>query len=624
VQVLASVRIWYGALQLDFGWSPPSLPKNCRSTELVYMGSISMPRPSVCLALALAVLSACGGRTTTSQPSPASQTFPLTSNTFPASRSPSGTESQGSELPPAPYIDPVLLAADTAAELQVAADSAADEAVLEELAEARPASDGLDESFAGTRAEGIPGGTAALASAVTWDIDVETFNSHDRVQYYLDFFQGRGRERMAIWLKRMPRYESMIRDRLQGDSLPGDLVYLALIESGFSNTATSRAKAVGMWQFMKATGKGYGLRIDSWVDERRDPFLATNAAAKHLRDLNRRFNSFYLAAAAYNAGSGKVSRGLGKLPDEESEAVNSDATFFRLYDTKLLKRETKDYVPKLIAAALIAKQPERYGFKVEKVDRVAYDSIIVPDMTGLDVLARLADTTVAAIRELNPQYLRLATPPGTRSLVRLPVGHGPRTVAAYAELPPRQRVTFVEHFVARGETLSGIALKYRVSQSMLIASNPKAKSRRLQIGQRIVVPTGGVPSAKVARRMAEPVVAAGTSVRTFHRVRTGETISEIADEYGVTQRELIAWNGLDGRGRIRAGQRIRVAAGGSRPATVRQESAPASAKTHIVRSGETLKGLARRYGVSIQALREANGLTEQDTLRTGIALKIPG
>ncbi|HKH84446.1 MAG TPA: transglycosylase SLT domain-containing protein, partial [Gemmatimonadales bacterium] len=452
----------------------------------------------------------------------------------------------------------MLLAADTAAELQVAADSAADEAVLEELADARPASESPEETGAGTHVEGIPGGTEALASAVTWDIDVETFNSHDRVQYYLDFFQGRGRERMAIWLQRMPRYENMIRERLQADSLPGDLVYLALIESGFSNTATSRAKAVGMWQFMKATGKGYGLRIDSWVDERRDPFKATTAAAKHLRDLNRRFDSFYLAAAAYNAGSGKVSRGLGKLPEDESDAINSDATFFRLYDTKLLKRETKDYVPKLIAAALIAKQPERYGFRGQKVDAVAYDSIIVPDMTGLDVLARLADTTIAAIRELNPQYLRLATPPGTRSLVRLPVGHGAMTVAAYAELPPRQRVTFVEHFVARGETLSGIALKYRVSQTILTASNPKVKSRRLQIGQRIVVPTGGVPSTKVARRMAEPVVAAGTSARTFHRVRAGETVSEIADEYGVTQRELLAWNRLDARGRIRSGQRIRV------------------------------------------------------------------
>jgi membrane-bound lytic murein transglycosylase D len=510
------------------------------------------------------------------------------------------------------------------AELKVAADSAADEAVLDELAEAHPEGDEAEAKTGEAGPEGdVPGGADELAAAVTWDIDVETFNSHDRVHYYLDFFQGRGRERMAIWLTRMPRYEAMIRERLQRENLPGDLVYLALIESGFSNTATSRAKAVGMWQFMKATGKGYGLRVDSWVDERRDPFRATDAAARHLRDLNRRFKSLYLAAAAYNAGSGKVSRGLVRLPDDDSESPNSDATFFRLYDTKLLRRETKDYVPKLIAAALIAKQPERYGFRMGTATPAAYDSIIVPDMTGLDVLARLADTTVAAIRELNPQYLRLATPPGTRSIVRLPAGYGPVTVAAYAKLPARQRVTFVEHFVAPGETLSGIALRYRVSQAMLAASNPKVKSRSLRIGQRIVVPTGGALSTKVARRMAEPVVAAGTSTKAFHWVKRGETISEIADEYGVTQRELMAWNALDRLGRIRIGQRIRVSSPEGRGAPT-PEPDRAAAKTHIVRRGDTLRGLAKRYGVSIQALREANGLAERETLRTGIALKIPG
>jgi len=567
-----------------------------------------MPGSRLCITLSLALLLGCGGRS-------------LTQSSAPVPRSAADTILDPPDAPPA---DPVLVAADTAAELQVAADSAADEAVLEELADAHPKPEGA-EVATGNRPEGIPGGVEALADAVTWDIDVETFNSHARVQYYLDFFQGRGRQRMAIWLNRMPRYEAIIRERLGRENLPGDLVYLALIESGFSNTATSRAKAVGMWQFMKATGKGYGLRIDSWVDERRDPMRATDAAVKHLRDLNRRFNSLYLAAAAYNAGSGKVSRGLGRLPDEENDTTNSDATFFRLYDTRLLKRETKDYVPKLIAAALIAKQPERYGFRTEKEEPFAYDSIVVPDMTGLDVLARLADTTVAAIRELNPQYLRLATPPGIRSVVRLPVGHGPMTVAAYAELPPRQRVTFVEHFVARGETLGGIALRYRVSQSLLMASNPKVKSRSLRIGQRIVVPTGGALSTKVARRMAEPVVAAGTARRTFHRVQRGETISQIADEYGVTQRELLAWNTLDNRGRIRSGQRIRVAAPETRaPALVAPLAPAAGVKTHVVRRGETLKSLAKRYGVSIQALREANGLTERESLRTGIALKIPG
>ncbi len=553
--------------------------------------------------------------------SPANSASPLTGRpNLPYRRAADSSVGSIAGIPAAPLMDSVLLAADFAAEDRLAADSAADEAALEELAEARPDAGNSGDTAIAEPAEPVDGGANALANAVTWDIDVETYNSHDRVQYYLDFFQGRGRERMGIWLSRMPRYEAVIRERLQREDLPGDLVYLALIESGFSNTATSRAKAVGMWQFMKGTAKLYGLRVDSWVDERRDPYRATDAAARHLRDLNRRFGSLYLAAAAYNAGSGKVSRGLIRLPDDDSESPHSDAAFFRLYDTKLLRRETKDYVPKLIAAALIAKQPKRYGFKVGPAAPAAYDSIVVPDMSGLDVIARLADTTVTAIRELNPQYLRLATPAGTRSVVRLPLGRGPATAAAYAELPPRQRVTFVEHFVVRGETLGGIALRYRVSQSMLAAANPKLKSRSIRIGQRVIVPTGGALSTSVALRMAEPVVAAGTHTGTFHRVRRGETISEIADEFGVTQRELRDWNGLDQRGRIRIGQRLRIASPDSPRGVL---SASDGAKTHVVRPGETLKGLARRYGVSIQALRKANNLSEREALRAGVALKIP-
>jgi membrane-bound lytic murein transglycosylase D len=569
------------------------------------------------IAFAVACVCGCGGRGSLSSLSPNPTGSPLMGNT--AVSTPVTTDSLGRPLA---LVDS-LLAADPDEQRQ-AADSAADEAVLEELADAHPGGDS-EETTSDDAEEEVPGGANAVTEAVTWDIDVSTYNSHDRVQYYLDFFQGRGRERMGIWLTRLPRYEKMIRERLQREGLPEDLVYLALIESGFSNTATSRAKAVGMWQFMKRTAKGYGLRVDSWVDDRRDPFKATDAAVRHLADLNRRFGSLYLAAAAYNAGSGKVSRGIIRLPDEENDSTNSDATFFRLYDTKLLRRETKDYVPKLIAAALIAKQPRRYGFHAGDAEPAAYDSIVVPDMTGLDVIARLADTTVAVIRELNPQYLRLATPPGSRAVVRLPLGRGAVTVAAYADLPARQRVTFIEHFMARGETLGHIARRYRVSQAMLMAANPRLNARRIRIGQRIVVPTGGALSTKVARRMAAPVVAAGTSTSAFHRVRRGETISEIADEYGVTQRELRTWNKLDSRGRIRAGQRLRVVSPDTpTPPPVRIVPDSSAMRTHVVQRGETLKGLAKRYGVSVQALREANGMTERTTLRAGRAIKIPG
>jgi membrane-bound lytic murein transglycosylase D len=559
--------------------------------------------------LALAMLAACGGqhRGPATAPEPAPGELPAA-----PTDAPGGLPAQDEAflLPPAPALDTLVPPEELAAELRLAADSAADQAVLEALEDAAP---GDNESVD----DGL------TATPVTWDIDVDTYTGHDRVQYYLDFFQGRGRERMGIWLSRLPRYEGMIRARLQEQGLPGDLVYLALIESGFSNTATSRAKAVGMWQFMKGTARGYGLRVDSWVDERRDPYKATIAAARHLRSLDDRFGSVYMAAAAYNAGAGKVSRGVRRLPDDdESDSVTSDATFFRLYDTKLLRRETKDYVPKLIAAARIAKEPGRYGFTLDSVVPSAYDSIIVPTMTGLDVIARLADTTVAAIREMNRQYLRLATPPGTASVVRIPSGRGPATVAAYAELPPSRRITFVEHTVARGETMSGIAHRYRVALRLLTEANPRLRGRAIRPGMRIIVPTGGALSTSVARRVADSVEPAGSRVDPFHRVRKGETLSDLAARYGVTEQQLRSWNMLGKTERIRAGQRLRVAPGGARPPS----PAVASARTrvHTVQRGETLASLARRYGVSVQALKEANRLADNNDIRAGATIRIPG
>jgi membrane-bound lytic murein transglycosylase D len=579
-----------------------------------------MSRLCLPLLFALVTLVACGGRRASdSGVEPARPAVASSADRRVGDPADVAGERRAShDIPPAPYLDSVIPSGELAAELRLAADSAADEEVLEALAEAHP--EGGDDG-----AEIAGNDTKSLANAVTWDIDVETYNSHARVRYYLDFFLGKGRERMSIWLNRMPRYEPMIRERLAREGMPGDLVYLALIESGFSNTATSRSRAVGMWQFMKGTGKHYGLRVDSWVDDRRDPFRATDAAARHLRDLSRRFGSLYLAAAAYNAGSGRVSRGLKRLPDDDEDPLASDATFFRLYDTKHIRRETKDYVPKLIAAALIAKEPARYGFDVQPATPLAYDSIVVPTMTGLDVIARLADTTVAAIRELNPQYLRLATPPGVPSVVRIPAGRGPATVAAYAELPASKRVTFVEHFVAKGETMSGIAKRYRVSARLLAEANPKVKPSRLRPGQRLIVPTGGAISSAMARRMADPAVPAGTSASGYHRVRRGETLSGIADEYGVTQRDLRQWNALPANGHIRAGQRLRVAPPKKeRGKAVEQAPASEPARTHLVRRGDTLTKLAKRYGVSVQAIRAANGMSEESTLRAGVALRIPG
>jgi len=440
------------------------------------------------------------------------------------------------------------------------------------------------------------------ASGVRWDIDVRTYADHPRVQYYLRYFQGPARERMAVFLQRGARFEPMIRQRFEAEGLPGDLGYLALIESGYSSEAVSRSRAVGMWQFMRGTGRGYGLRVDTWVDERRDPVKATDAAARHLHDLRERFGSLYLAAAAYNAGAGKVSRSLGKLQwepvaeppadpvadqaDDSTDAaedaadslaeaaadaaadsadavdelpgVTSDAAFFRLAESDLLAAETRDYVPKLIAAALIAKQPARYGFAPAAAAPFGYDSLLVSDATGLDVVARLAGTPLAEIRALNPQYLRLATPPRTHAVVRVPPGTGEDVTRAYAATPASQRVHFLTHVVRKRERVSTIAARYRLASADLRAANPKLKGTRPAPGTRLVIPTVAVPSALAMQ-----------------------------------------------------------AAGSSRPHA-------SASRTHRVRRGETLTGIARRYRVSIPALRRANALRQDNMLRAGMRLRIPG
>jgi len=481
----------------------------------------------------------------------------------------------------APVPDPLLMTFDGPS---VGHDAAAD-AALNDLTDAEPDSRVVPEFG---------------ADEISWDIDVRTFASHPRVQYYLKYFQGVSRTGMAVFLSRGARYEAMIRTRFEQEGLPGDLGYLALIESGYSNDAVSRAHAVGMWQFMKETGKGYGLRVDTWVDERRDPVKATDAAARHLRHLRNRFGSLYLAAAAYNAGAGKVSRSLGKLQwdvatdpqveadtliqtevtdsmvaaEEEAQLeadsasddletaidareITSDHAFFRLASTRLLAVETQDYVPKLIAAALIAKQPGRYGITAPIPAPFTYDSLVVSSSTGLDVIARLADVSVAEIREMNPQYLRLATPPRSESVIRLPAGSGEKVAAGYNSLPPKARVQYLTHVVRQGERLGRIAARYHLPTSEIQAANPKVKPSALKTGSRLVIPAVAIPSALAIRAIGKAARSGHARLAT-HRVRSGETLSGIARRYRISLRALRRANALPVQYTLKAGKRLRI------------------------------------------------------------------
>jgi membrane-bound lytic murein transglycosylase D len=433
---------------------------------------------------------------------------------------------------------------------------------------------------------------------ISWDIDVRTFADHPRVQYYLNYFQGPSRAGMTVFLTRGARYEPMIRRVFEAEGLPGDLGYLALIESGYSNDAVSRSYAVGMWQFMKGTGRGYGLRIDTWVDERRDPVKATDAAARHLHHLRDRFGSLYLAAAAYNAGAGKVSRGLGKLewvapadtlmepdtliqtdvPDSvrtaedstlEADAldpepavdntdITSDAAFFRLAGTDLLRAETQDYVPKLIAAAVVAKQPGRFGIDLPAAAPFAYDSIVVTSATGLDIVARLADVSAAEIRELNPQYLRFATPPRSTSVIRLPSGTESMVADGYAKLSPKARVHFMSHVVHGGERLTRIAASYHLPVSEIRAANPKIRGSQLKAGSRLTIPVVAIPSALAIRAVTGSAFGRHSARVATHRVRSGETLIGIARRYRVSLRALRRVNAISTEYTLRAGKRLRI------------------------------------------------------------------
>jgi membrane-bound lytic murein transglycosylase D len=465
-------------------------------------------------------------------------------------------------------IDTAAIAQLGTAFANVEQDSAADQSALDSLhghSADKPVARRTNQPLAGEdvrqEAERLFG-----AETATFDIDVTNFAGNRRVLEYLEFFQLDARDRFEIWLSRLGRYEGMIRERLRARGLPEDLVYLTLIESGLSNTAVSRARAVGMWQFIAGTGRGYGLQIDAWVDERRDPFKATDAAVAHLQDLVQRLGSVYLAAAAYNAGAGRIEREIRRLPGEPDTV--DDQTFFQIADRRNLRRETRDYVPKLIAAALIAKQPGRYGFTdIQRLSPLVFDEVSVPDATGLDVLSRLADTSVAALLELNPQFVRGITPPGRGVIVRVPRGMGARVAERYADLPVNERVTFVDHYVTSGQTLSGIAQRYRVTVTMLQAANPHLRAHALRIGQRVIVPMSGrvvprgawsTPPEPRVRRVSSRYSSVSSNGNTRHRVTRGETASAIARQHGVGLMALLEANDLTMRSVIRPGDVLRI------------------------------------------------------------------
>lgn len=345
---------------------------------------------------------------------------------------------------------------------------------------------------------------ARPAEPVTWDIPVVR---NERVEKFVDMFSASQSDRMALYLKRSGRYEGMIRSKLRARGMPQDLIYLTMIESGFDPTARSSAQAVGLWQFIEGTGRDYGLRVDRYVDERRDPEKSTDAALRYLSALYERFGSWNLAAAAYNSGEGRVSRVMLRVTGREK---GEERDFWRI--RSLLPSETRDYVPLIVAAAIVGKQPEKYGLgDVERWMPVETETVDVPGGTKLSRVAKAAGLSEKEIRELNPQLYRGITPAGEVYPVKVPVGRAadyaanaervlaeaepaaapaakaPAKVASATKAAPAKKSTTRAHTVSRGENLRQIAQRNGVSVAALKSANG-LKGNVIQPGQRLSIP----------------------------------------------------------------------------------------------------------------------------------------
>lgn len=413
-----------------------------------------------------------------------------------------------------------------------------------EVVEEAPEVDGANEpSPDASSLEVVSRSADSFAPEPEWDLPVAR---NDRVDYWIDFLKGRNKDRTHLWLEREGKYGPLIRSALRERGMPEDLLYLTMIESGLSPHAYSHAHAAGLWQFISATGRRYGLEITTYVDERRDPLAATDAALDYLSDLHDQFGSWYLAAAAYNSGEGRVGR---ILRQRAGGRTGSDALFWQI--DGYLPRETRDYVPLMLAAGHIGKDPNGYGFYgLEHQAPLAFEEVEVPGGVRLNAVARAAGVEAEAVEELNPHLVHEITPPGRAWDVRVPVGTADRVAAGLAEATREQKLATVEHRVRRGETLSHLARRYGVSVSALRSANGWVNPRRLQVGQRVQVPTAGG-----AFTLAASGSASGSQSITY-RVRRGDTLWEIARRHGVSVGQLRSWNGIGSR--IHPGQRIRI------------------------------------------------------------------
>jgi membrane-bound lytic murein transglycosylase D len=369
---------------------------------------------------------------------------------------------------------------------------------------------------------------------------------NDSVENHLEYFKTRGRDVFQLWLDRSARYIPVMKGIFREKNLPEDLVYVAMIESGFNPYAVSWARAVGPWQFMPATGKLYGLKIDWWIDERKDPIKSTNAAAEHLKDLHNLFGSWPLALASYNAGAGKVQRAVLRTRSDD---------FWDLKASRYIRKETKNYVPRYMAATIIAKNPGAYGFIVSQYEPYKFDEVVVEESTDLRLIARCAECTYAELKELNPELRRWVTPPlYSRYTVRIPAGKKEKFLTNYAAIPPEQKIKWERHEVRKGETLAGLAKQYNTTPQAIRDINGLRKNRIVP-GKHVLIPLD--INSKTQDMSYLTPEQGSKQQQILYRVRRGETLTKIARRHNVTVADIREWNKGIGS-TVRAGQKIKL------------------------------------------------------------------
>ncbi len=447
---------------------------------------------------------------------------------------------------------------------------------------------------------------------------------NDEVASYINYFSSRGHSTLERGLTRAGRYRDMILRTLREEGVPQDLIYLAQAESGFQPLALSRAGARGMWQFVASRATGYGLRKDWWLDERQDPEKATRAAARHLKDLYKQFGDWYLAMAAYNSGPGTVQAAVQRT---------GYADFWELYRRRVLPKETKNYVPIIVAVTIMAKNPAQYGLdRVVPDPALAADAVAINYPVDLRLVAECVDSSLSTMQELNPSLLRMTTPKEGSFELRLPAGAKEKYLSSIAAIPTDMRVWWRYHKVADGDTLSAIARQYHTTPKAIGEVNG-LQSEDLTRDAKLIIPVtpgknddGRLTYAKRALR---------------YKVRGGDTVLSVADEWGVPAEMVRKWNHLRGnaltRGRIltihRPTDEMARVAGvetGSKAAHKKGSKSSSSSKLqasngrtiHKVRQGETLFTIANRYNTTVAALRRDNARIAAH-LHPGDVLVIP-